>query len=241
MAPMEAVQQRYRPPRDVTESTVGDLLANTRPIPEAKQLDLGGESPRGLRLWYAGDATLARRPCVAIVGTRRVSIEGAARARHLAWDLVRHGVVVVSGLARGVDTEAMRAAMDAGGKTIGVIGTPIDVASPLENASMQEAVYESHLLVTQFQTGNPVSMWNFPARNRLMALLADATVVIEASDTSGTLHQAAECVKLGRWLFIAKSVVDDSGLKWPRSFARCRVTKTLTRTRDVLDVLKLAA
>ena len=72
-----------------------------------------------------------------------------------------------------------------------------------------------------------------------MALIADATVVIEASDTSGTLHQAAECSKLGRWLFIAKSVVDSADLSWPRTFCQYSRTKVLVRSDDVLEVLRL--
>ena len=152
-------------------------------------------------------------------------------------ELQSAGIVVVSGLAFGVDSEAMRAALAAGGKTIGVIGTPIDACSPFENAQMQQEIYEKHLLLSQFRRGQSVSKGNFPMRNRLMAALTDATVVIEASNTSGTLHQAAECSKLGRWLFIAKSILDSPGVEWPRTFTRYPTTKILSHASDVINTL----
>ena len=155
---------RYRPPNNVHETTVADLLRGVRPTAKDDKNRTGvwNDPSHSLRVWYAGDNTLVKQPCVAIVGTRKVSADGAKRARHLARDLVSHGVVVVSGLAYGVDAAAMRAAIDANGKTIGVIGTPVDIASPMENASVQETIYEKHLLISQFQVGRPVSRGNFP-------------------------------------------------------------------------------
>jgi DNA processing protein len=114
--------------------------------------------------------------------------------------------VVVSGLARGVDTEALSAALAAGGRTIGVLGTPLDKVTPLSNGPMQELMYREHLLVSQFPVGSTVKKNNFPRRNRVMAALSDATAIIEASDTSGTLHQAAECSRLDRLLFITHAI-----------------------------------
>jgi DNA processing protein len=169
---------------------------------------------------YAGDIGFLNAPCVSIVGTREVSHEGAVRARRLARELVSAGVVVVSGLARGVDLIAHTSAIDHGGNTVAVIGTPLDKAYPAEHAKLQEAIYSEHLLLTPFHKGEPTFKGNFPKRNRVMAAVSDATVIIEASDTSGTLHQAAECVKLGRWLFISKSVADDPALAWPKKFLK---------------------
>ena len=111
--------------------------------------------------------------------------------------------------------------------------------SKSQNAHIQENVYTSHLLVSQFPHGRPVAKGNFPARNKLMASLTDATVTIEASDTSGTVHQAAECVRLGRWLLIAKSLATNPTIVWTNSFLRQEKTRMLTETADVLDALAL--
>jgi DNA processing protein len=164
-----------------------------------------------------------------------VSDAGAARARKLAKGLAQAGVAVVSGLAEGVDTVALTEAMRVGGRVAAVIGTPIDKAYPAENAALQEAIYREHLLISQFPIGTRTFRSHFPERNRVMAAVSDATVVIEASDTSGTLHQSAECVKLGRWLFIAKSVADDPALSWPAKFRGYKNCVILERVEDVLE------
>jgi DNA processing protein len=173
---------------------------------------------KSVLLYMAGDLELLRSPCVAVVGTREVSEEGARRTRKLAAMLVQSQITVVSGLALGVDTQAHSAALAAGGRTIAVIGTPMDRCNPQRNAPMQEEIYRRHLLISQFEWGAAVFPQNFPQRNRTMAAVSDATVIVEASDSSGTLHQAIECVNLGRPLFILRSLVNDSRVSWPRKF-----------------------
>jgi DNA processing protein len=216
--------ERYRGPADVRAVTLKELLAvTTRGGLRETQFDLlrssgaaGGKDD--VRVFYAGDISILNRPCVSVVGTREVSEQGAARARRLARELAQAGIVVVSGLARGVDTEALTSAMASGGRVAAVIGTPLAKAYPIENAALQEEIWHHHVLLTPFGAGEAVFKSNFPKRNRVMAALSDATVIVEASDTSGTLHQAAECQRLGRWLFIARSVVDDPKLSWPKRF-----------------------
>lgn len=233
--------KRYVPPKFQIVH-LADLIPESRSIPEKQQQRFGvvPGSSRGLELWCAGDLSLLQKPCVAIVGTRQVSSEGAARARKLGKQLAESGVVVVSGLARGVDTEALRSAIDAGGRTIAVIGTPIDKAYPKENKRLQEQIYRDHLLISQFEPGKTVYPSNFPERNKLMAALTDATVIVEASDTSGTLHQAAECVRLNRWLFIASSIMSAPTLRWPRDFITYPNTRILKSTADILDALGIS-
>lgn len=223
--------RRYTAPADWSVVPVADLLrGSSRESLASEQLSLLASTARSsdgaVALNCAGDIGLLKLPCISIIGTRKVSREGAARARRLAKELAARGVVIVSGLAEGVDTEAMTSAIQNGGHTVGVIGTPLDQAYPASNKELQETVYRDHLLLSQFRSGDRVFKSNFPQRNRTMALLSDATVVIEASDTSGTLHQAAECMRLGRWLFIARSVVDNPALAWPAKFthqSRCRI------------------
>lgn len=234
----------YAPPEHWYTTTLGAVLEGVRPLPEASLTPgvSGAERPLnpGMELYYAGDLGLLRRPCVAVVGTRDVSAGGAARARRLARELVGAGVVVVSGLAKGVDTEALTAAIEAGGKVVAVIGTPLDKAYPAENKRLQEEIYREHLLVSQFPWGASTYQSSFPARNRTMAALSDATAIIEAGETSGTLHQAVACNRLGRWLFITRAVAENPDLTWPASFLRQPRTRVLTATEDILGAIREA-
>jgi DNA processing protein len=152
---------------------------------------------------------------VAIVGSREASEPGLKRAAKLAHSLVENGIIVVSGLARGIDTAAHIAAIEHNGSTIAVLGTPLDAFAPPSNARLQERIGADHLLVTQFATGQPVHRHNFVLRNRTMALISDASVIVEAGEGSGSLSQGWEALRLGRPLFLLRSVVERSTLKWP--------------------------
>lgn len=231
-------ERPYRPPFRITSIGLNSLLNYCgRASMSQQQLALlqSDDRPQDVPVFYSGSIELLKQPCVSIVGAREVSREGAMRARRLARELIQRGVVVVSGLARGVDAASHESAIEAGGRTIAVIGTPVDKVYPVENAALQEEIYSHHLLVSPFPIGEPTRRHNFPKRNRVMAALSDATVIIEASDTSGTLHQAAECQRLGRWLFITKSVVEDERLTWPRKFLSHSKTVVLSSTTDILE------
>ena len=168
------------------------------------------------QLYLAGDPSLLKRgPRISIVGSRAASPEGLARARSLAKALVAHDMIVVSGLAVGIDTAAHTAAIEAGGRTIAVLGTPLDTVYPRENAELQALIMANHLAVSQFATGVATTPKSFPQRNKTMALLTDATVIVEAGEKSGTLHQGWEALRLGRLLFLMESVARDLTLTWP--------------------------
>ncbi|MGE8511938.1 MAG: DNA-processing protein DprA [Chryseobacterium culicis] len=161
-------------------------------------------------LFYKGDFSLlenGRR--VAVVGSRKVSDLGVRRARKITKLLVKNDITVVSGLAEGVDTIAHKTAIDFHGKTVGVIGTPLDKYFPAENKVLQDFIADNHLLVSQFPEGYPVTSKSFPIRNRTMALISDATIIIEASEKSGTKHQGWEALRLGRQLFIMENVINE--------------------------------
>jgi DNA processing protein len=234
---------RYLPPTDVGETTLNELLADTgRRVLDERQSDFlrsdGVKGGKGdVRIFYAGDISLLGKQCVSIVGTREVSEDGWLRATRLARELAQSGIVIVSGLAKGVDTAALTSAISAGGRTIGVIGTPLSKAYPIENHELQETIWRDHLLMTPFGPGETVWKTNFPKRNRVMAAVSEATVIVEASDTSGTLHQAAECQRLGRWLFIMKSVAEDRTLKWPSSFLGKDKAAILEDTQDIINAI----
>lgn len=160
-------------------------------------------------LWLAGDRSLLMRgPRVSVVGSRHAPPEGLVRTRKLVRALTDRRMVVVSGLALGIDTAAHEATIEFGGRTIAVLGTPLDQVSPIQNRELQAHIMREHLAVSQFAPSEAVHRGAFPARNRTMALLSDATVVVEAGAQSGTEHQAWEALRLGRMLFVLKSVAD---------------------------------
>jgi DNA processing protein len=239
----ETTGSGYTPPAEVHTIGLRDLLARVRRRSLAeKQFDLlrpgdGNAGAPDVLVYYAGNLTLLDGPCVSIVGTREVSADGRARARRLARELTNAGVVVVSGLAKGVDTAAHTSAIESGGSTVAVIGTPINKAYPAENADLQETIYADHLLLTPFRIGEATTRASFPKRNRVMAAVSDATVIVEASDTSGTLHQAAECDRLGRWLFIMRTVAEDPNLTWPAKFLKRPKVAVLRSTAELVDAI----
>jgi DNA processing protein len=171
------------------------------------------------KLFVRGDVSLPSRfMCVSIVGSRKATPEGMARARTLSRAIVARGGVVVSGLADGIDTAAHTACIEAGGKTIAVLGTPLDQATPVKNKALQEKIATEHLLISQFPLGSPAQPKNFAIRNRTMALISSATVIIEAGEKSGTIHQGWEAIRLGRPLFILESTANNPNLTWPQKF-----------------------
>jgi DNA processing protein len=172
-------------------------------------------------LYIAGDVDLfSRGPRVSVVGTRHPSEDGFRRARRLTKALVEKKIIVVSGLADGIDTEAHVTAIEGGGRTIAVLGTGLDRSFPPENAPLLERIMKEHLAISQFQPGTPPKRTNFPQRNRTMALLSDATVIVEAGEGSGTLHQGWEALRLGRPLFLLESLAHRADLTWPAEMIR---------------------
>ncbi len=171
-------------------------------------------------LYFAGRWDLVWTRSVAVVGSRRASIAGLARTRKLVRALVTDGFTIASGLASGIDTVAHETAMAAGGHTLTVIGTPLSVTYPKENANLQRRVAKEHLLISQV----PVERyhkrdfrWNrafFPERNATMSALSAATVIIEAGETSGALIQGRHALQQRRALFVLDSCFQ-RGLQWP--------------------------
>lgn len=208
-----AAQDPYQPPGEIQvlqraevfwEQDLGDRLTKAPP-----------------ELFVAGDVALLQAPLrVSIVGARKASEDGLRRAGKLAAQLATRGIVVVSGLAEGVDAAAHRGAISAGGRTIAVIGTPLNRCYPAKHAALQSAIHREHLLVSQFAMAAKVGPANFIARNRTMAMLSHTSVIVEASDSSGSLSQAAEVQRLGRPLFIMRSLLDNKRLTWPAAFLK---------------------
>lgn len=153
--------------------------------------------------------------------------------------LVERGFTVVSGLATGIDTAAHTAAIEAKGHTIAVIGTPIGIHYPKENQALQRKIAEQHLLISQVPVLRYASQYVpqnklfFPERNVTMSALTEGTVIVEASDTSGTLTQARAALQQGRKLFILDSCFKRDGITWPASFEK----RGAICVRDLADIL----
>jgi DNA processing protein len=188
-----------------------------------------------MRLYIVGRIpTPLPTPRIAVVGTRMPSQKGIELTKRLVEELVREKAIVVSGLARGIDTVAHRTAIEEGGRTVAVLGTSLDVFYPPENRALQLKTMREHMVVSQFPLGSPVSRRNFPMRNRTMALFSDATVIVEAGERSGTIYQGLECLRLGRPLLIHASLKD---IAWVRRMVE-RGAFLFRTPDDVLEVLR---
>ena len=205
-----------------------------------------GEYPDKLRdaahpvelFYYQGWWDLAFTRSVAVVGTRKPSREGLSRARRLVCSLVADEFTVVSGLAAGIDRVAHATAIDEGGRTIAVIGTPLSHTYPKENGDLQRYIAEHFLLISQVPLRRYESQDYrhnrdfFPERNITMSALTEATIIIEAGETSGTLIQARAALRQGRKLFILDSSFRNRRLTWPAKLAE----KGAIRVRDYDDI-----
>lgn len=186
--------------RTRTEAEYGDKLRAADSIPPC--------------LYFQGRWELAEMPSVAVIGTRNPTAAGARRARRLTRLLANDGYAIVSGLAQGIDAAAHAAALEAGGATIAVMGTPLQRQYPAENRALRAELAANHLVLTQFPTVAETRPHCFPERNRTMSALSDATVIVEAGERSGTRAQAQAALEQGRGLFILDSCFR-RGLRWP--------------------------
>lgn len=174
--------------------------------------------------YYKGDIGLLESRMISVVGARNASERGLTNARRIAKALVENEITIVSGLAAGIDTAAMTQAIKDGGKTIGVIGTPVNQYYPKENRELQKEVAKNHLLISHV----PLFRYTveafrskrryFPQRNIIMASISEGTVIVEASDTSGTLTQAKACIEQKKKLYILTSCLENKEIKWPQAF-----------------------
>lgn len=192
-------------------------------------------------LYYLGNWDLIySKPGISVVGTRSPSIEGIRRTKRLVKLLVEAKFTIYSGLAAGIDTAAHQTAIDQGGSTVAVIGTPLWLKYPKENAHLQEIIAKDHLLVSQVpivsytQKDIKFNRIFFPERNKTMSALSEATIIVEAGETSGTLIQARAALKQGRKVFILSNNFDNPNLTWPDRLQKAGAI----RVRDVDDILQ---
>jgi DNA processing protein len=169
------------------------------------------------RLYLAGDLGLLwGAPRVAVVGSRRPSENGRRRAAWLTRHLVNEGVTAVSGLSQGIETVVHETALRDLGRTVAVLGTPLDAYHPLANFELQRRIRERHLAVSELPAGSPLQRESFARRGFTMALLSDAAVIVQAGPASASLQVGWEMLRLGRPVFLPRTVVETPGLDWPR-------------------------
>jgi DNA processing protein len=194
------------------------------------------DPPPGLFLRGAADVELLAAPAVAIVGARACSSYGAQVARLLGRELAAAGLVVISGLARGVDGEAHRGALDVGGVTVAVLGCGINRDYPAAHAQLAARIWERGLVISEYAPGVEPAPWRFPARNRIIAGLALATAVVEARERSGALITADFALEAGREVFAVPGEITSSLSGGTNGLLRLGATP-LTAAADVLDSL----
>jgi DNA processing protein len=180
------------------------------------------------------------QPAVAIVGARACSSYGSHVARSLARELARAGLVVVSGLARGVDGEAHRGALEAGGVTVAVLGCGIDRDYPASHRELARQIAATGLIAAEYPPGVPPAPWRFPARNRIVAGLCAATVVVEARERSGALITADLALEEGRDVFAVPGEITSSLAAGTNALLRLGAIP-LTRLDDVFEQLGVEA
>jgi DNA processing protein len=196
------------------------------------------DPPARLHLRGAAEPELLARAAVAIVGARACSPYGAQVARLLGRELAAAGLVVVSGLARGVDGEAHRGALEAGGQTVAVLGCGIDRDYPAAHASLARAIAERSLIVSEYEPGVEPSPFRFPARNRIIAGMCEATIVVEARERSGALITADFALEEGREVFAVPGEITSALSAGTNALLRLGATP-LTSADDVLEAFGL--
>lgn len=237
LALLKAAQDEIPDHRSWVQATLADMAMDRVKLTTV----LDDDYPANLRLifnlppflTYRGELRPDDARSVAVVGTREASEEGIDRTRRLAIQLAEAGVTVLSGLARGIDTAAHQATLDAGGRTISVMGTGIRTVYPPENRDLAARIAATGALVSQFWPDSPARTDTFPRRNIVMSGMGQGTVVVEASATSGAKMQARYALEHGKRVFLLSSLVRE------RAWARRYLDRGAIEVGDVDDIVRL--
>lgn len=191
-------------------------------------------------LYIRGELRPADDWAVAMVGTRKASTYGKEAARTLATDLARAGVTIVSGLAKGIDTQVHRAAIDAGGRTLAVLGSGVDIIYPYENFKLAQEIVAHGALISEYALGTAPEATNFPPRNRIISGLSRGVIVVEAGEQSGALITADFAADQGRDVFAVPGSIFQRGSIGTNRLIRDGATPVLS-ANDVLEALNLTS
>jgi DNA processing protein len=194
------------------------------------------DPPPGLFLRGGAEPAVLARTCVGVVGARACSAYGSQVARRLGRELAAAGVVVVSGLARGVDAEAHRGALESGGPTVAILGCGIDRDYPAAHRELARRIGDGGLIASEYPPGVEPAPWRFPARNRIVSGLSAATVVVEARERSGALITADFALEEGREVFAVPGEITSGLSRGTNALLRLGATP-LTDPGDVLEAL----
>lgn len=186
-------------------------------------------------LYFLGSYRLADR-CIAIVGSRRCTLYGQATAKKLGAELARLGFCVVSGLARGIDTAAHQGALEVGGRTAAIVGCGLDIIYPPENYDLYRAIAEKGAVVSEFPFGRRADRQTFPIRNRVVAGLCEAIIVVETDASGGAMITAKFAADMGRQVFAVPGRIDQPSSRGCHQLIRDGAT-LLTSVDDVLEEL----
>jgi DNA processing protein len=190
-------------------------------------------------LYIKGAITDADEWALAVVGTRRASAYGREITRTFAADLVRNKITIVSGLARGIDAEAHRAALDAGGRTIAVLGNGIDIVYPPEHLKLAKSINEHGALVTEYPVGMKPDAGNFPPRNRIISGLSLGTLLVEGDESSGAMITGDYALEQDREVFAVPGNIFRRESRGPNKLIRESRAKLVTRVEEILEELNL--
>ena len=196
------------------------------------------DPPRELFLRGNGETAILTRASVAVVGARSCSSYGRSVARSLAREVAAAGLVVVSGMARGIDGEAHRGALEAGGITVAVLGCGIDRDYPAAHAELARRIRDRSLVISEYEPGVEPAPWRFPARNRIIAGLCAATVVVEARERSGALITADFALEEGRDVLAVPGEITSALSGGTNALLKLGATP-VTCAEDVLDLFDL--
>ncbi|MGJ8639430.1 MAG: DNA-processing protein DprA [Opitutaceae bacterium] len=194
------------------------------------------DSPIGL--YWKGNYVVDR-PCVAIVGTRRATLYGRSVAKRFASELARMGFCIVSGMARGTDTAAHEGALEVGGKTVAVLGCGLDIIYPPENLDLYKQISEQGAVVSEFPLGRRADRQTFPMRNRVVAGMSEAVIVVESDAAGGSMITARFAGEQGRALFAVPGRIDQASSRGCHQLLRDGAT-LVTSVDDILEELRYA-
>jgi DNA processing protein len=192
-------------------------------------------------LFVRGELLPDDRRSVAVVGTRRATAYGRESAYHLSYGIARAGVVIVSGLARGIDSIAHRAALEAGQRTIAVLGSGLDVIYPREHTSLAAEILRNGALISEHPLGTRPNPQNFPRRNRIMSGMTLGTVVVEAGESSGALLTASHALGQDREVFAVPGNIFSPSSRGTNRLIKDSAAKLVYDYRDVLEELNLSS
>lgn len=188
-------------------------------------------------LFVRGSLTSADQRAVAVVGTRKPSAEGSRMAAELGRQLAQRRVTLVSGMAAGIDTAAHSGALNAGGRTLAVLGQGLTAPLPAERAGLARAISGAGAVISQFWPRQTGARWTFPLRNRVTSGLALATVVVEAGPTSGAKLQAHDALRHGKRVFLVEQLVTQQ--EWAAELAEHPSVSVLTDVNQIIDAIEV--